>query len=73
MEMFTDGFNLFVQGKLLRDYPKVFAEAFLGIFIAMILLAAIVFCGAPLWVAVIISSAVSGALQPWIFKDIKFA
>jgi uncharacterized membrane protein len=73
MEMFTDGFTLFMQGKLLRDYPKVFAEALLGAFIGMIIFLGIAMFGAPLWLAVIISSAISGALQPWIFKDIKFA
>jgi uncharacterized membrane protein len=73
MEMFTDGFTLLIQGKLLRDYPKVFAEALLGAFIGMIIFIVLAFFSVPLWIAVIVSSAISGALQPWIFKDIKFA
>jgi uncharacterized membrane protein len=58
---------------LLRDYPKVFAEGLLGTLIGMIIFVAVSFFGAPLWVAAIVSAAITGALQPWIFKDIKFA
>jgi hypothetical protein len=70
--MFTGSLRLFIKGKLFRDPRQVARQWLIGVaatFIAMMVLAQI---GAPLWLAVIAAALGGGALQPYLFKDLKY-
>ncbi|MEQ8427050.1 MAG: hypothetical protein RLT87_11225 [Gammaproteobacteria bacterium] len=71
-EMFLHSVSLFLQGKLFQDIHKVFRQAGIGISVGAILLIVSVKAGLALWIAVLLSSLISGALQPWLFKDLKY-
>jgi hypothetical protein len=71
-EMFTGSLQLFIKGKLFRDPHQVARQWLIGVaatFVAMMVLARI---GAPLWLAVVLASFSGGALQPLLFKDLKY-
>lgn len=72
-EMFLNSATLFIQGKLFRDINSVFKQAATGMAIAAILLIVLVKTGLPLWLAIILASLVSGGIQPYLFKDLKYA
>jgi hypothetical protein len=73
MEMFTNAVSLFLRGKLFRDPGSVVKLQLVGVAIAAILLVTLRMLGLPLWLDVVVASAVSGALQPWLFRDLKYA
>ncbi|BBP04279.1 hypothetical protein TPL01_20290 [Sulfuriferula plumbiphila] len=71
LEMFKNSVKLFFKGKLFRDNRAVFMQWFKGFVIVLVLLLAIGFLVNPL-VGVIVASVVGGALQPYLFKDLKY-
>lgn len=72
-DMFINAVTLFVKGKLFRNTADVLKRQGIGIAIATIIMVVAVKLGAPLWLGAILASAVSGALQPYLFKDLKYA
>ena len=72
-EMFMDSARLFVKGKLFRDKESVYKKAYTGMVIAAFLVIFLAKIGLPLWLAIIIASLVSGGVQPYLFKDLKYA
>ena len=70
--MFLNSAQLFLKGKLFRDQNEVFRKGALGVLIGIILLILAAKLGAPVWLAAIISGLVSGAAQPYLFKDLKY-
>ena len=71
-EMFLNSATLFVQGKLFQDWPSVCKQAGIGIAIAFSLAIFLAMIGLSLWSVIIIASLVSGAVQPYLFKDLKY-
>ncbi|MEQ8289327.1 MAG: hypothetical protein RIB78_06355 [Gammaproteobacteria bacterium] len=71
-DMFLNSVTLFLQGKLFQDLGKVIRQAIIGVVIAALMLVVTVKLGLTLWLAVLITSLVAGALQPWLFKDLKY-
>lgn len=71
LEMFKNSVKLFFKGKLFRDNRAVFMQWLKGFVIVLVLLLAIGFLVNPL-VGVIVASVVGGALQPYLFKDLKY-
>ncbi len=65
--------KLFVKGKLFRDFGQVVRKTLIGNAIAAVLLVAVVKLGLPLYAGIILASLIAGALQPWLFKDLKYA
>ena len=67
-----DSAKLLLAGKLFKDNGKALRQLAIG---AGAGAAAVVVVGlfAPVWVAAIVGGAVSGALQPVLFKDLKYA
>ena len=64
--------RLFFTGKLFRDYRTVLGQLAIGVAsgaIVIVLIGTI----APAWVATIAGGMVSGALQPLLFKNVKYA
>jgi hypothetical protein len=71
--MFTNSFRLFLKGRLFRE-PKVVARRWLvGVAIALVAVVALRMSGAPLWLAVAMPSVAVGLLQPYLFRDLKYA
>ena len=72
-DMFSNAVILFAKGKLFRDKTDVFKSLGIGIALSIVIMVAAVKLGVPLWLAVVLASTVSGALQPYLFKDLKYA
>ncbi len=72
-DMFKNSATLFIQGKLFQDLPSVFRKLAIGIVIAVVLLVLLAKLGLSVGLATIVSALVSGALQPFLFKDLKYA
>ena len=71
-EMFLNSFRLFLKGKLFRDMNQVMRQGAIGVVIGVLLLVILTKLGAPVWLAAIIAGLVSGAVQPYLFKDLKY-
>jgi hypothetical protein len=69
--MFTCSVQLFLRGKLFRDGRQVFSQWLKGFLLTLGLLLAVGWMFNPL-MGVILGSLVGGALQPYLFKDLKF-
>lgn len=70
--MAMDSAKLFFAGKLFQNNKVVMAKLAVGAG-----LGALALVGAsqlaPIWIAALIGGAVSGAAQPLLFKDLKYA
>lgn len=63
--------KLFFKGKLLRDPMHFIRQMAIGISIGCLLLVSLAQAEMPFWVAVVISSLVTGAVMPFLLKDFK--
>ena len=72
-EMFKNSATLFLQGKLFQDLPGVLRQLAIGVVVAIVLMVILAKIGLSVGLAAIIAAAVSGALQPYLFKDLKYA
>jgi len=72
LDMFRNSVLLFCKGKLFKDLNKVMMLAMIGAVLAALMMVALVKVGVNLWLAVVIASGLSGALQPRLFRDLKF-
>jgi hypothetical protein len=70
-QMFTSSVQLFLRGKLFRDGRQVFLQWLKGFLLTLGLLLVVGGVFNPL-VGVILGSLVGGALQPYLFKDLKY-
>lgn len=71
-DLFSHSLRLFLRGKLFREPRQVLRQWALGVAIGAIALLLLAALGTPLWLAVLLTSAGGGALQPWLFKDLKY-
>jgi len=72
LDMVANSARLFVAGKLFKDNALAMRQLAIGVAagaLAIVVLSKIV----PLWAATIVGGAVSGFLQPVLFKDLKYA
>ncbi|MFN8553131.1 MAG: hypothetical protein U0103_16785 [Candidatus Obscuribacterales bacterium] len=72
-DAFLDALKLFVKGKLFRDFNQVVRQTLIGNAVAAVLIIVLAKLGLPLYIAVPLVSIIAGALQPWLFKDLKYA
>ena len=73
LDMAMSSIGLFLQGKLFADPGKAMTQVVLGILATLLMfLLATKLLGAPLWVAAAIAGFAGGALQPYLFKDLKY-
>lgn len=81
-EMAINSMILFARGKLFKDLKSVLAKALVGIVITAILFIAATYYLAlgmgwtgdgHLYVSAGIAAFIGGALQPYLFKDLKYA
>ena len=71
-DMFLNSISLFFKGKLFQDMNMVIRQSLFGIVIAVVLLIITVKSGLSLWIAVLATSLISGAIQPLLFKNLKY-
>ena len=72
-DMFTNSLRLFVKGKLFREPRIVLRQWLIGAALTLVALVVLAKVGVPLWLAVLLASVGGGALQPFLFKDLKYA
>ena len=70
--MFTNSLRLFLKGKLFREPRMVLRQWLIGVAATLVALVVLVKLGMPLWLAVLLASLGGGALQPFLFKDLKY-
>ncbi len=71
-DMFSNSFRLFLKGKLFREPREVAKKWLIGFIVALIAVVVLAYAGLQLWLAVIVASFVAGALQPYLFRDLKY-
>ena len=64
--------GLFLRGKLFADPHKVYRQLAIGIAATAILLIVSVVAGAPILVGAILAGFLGGALQPYLFRDLRY-
>lgn len=72
LDMFLNSVRLFFAGKLFRDGRAVLLQWLKGFAVCLLLLLVLGWWVSPL-VGVVVASLVGGALQPLLFKDLKYA
>ena len=63
--------KLLLKGKLLRNPGYFYRQTALGVSIGSLLFIALAQVEVPFWFPVIVSSLVTGAMMPFLLKDIK--
>ncbi len=73
-EMAKNSMILFARGKLFKNLGSVMSKAMLGILItATIFVVLANFLATGIYLAAAISAFIGGAIQPYLFKDLKYA
>jgi hypothetical protein len=70
-EMGWFSLKLFLKGKLIRDPLYFIRQTTIGILIGLLLLVTIAQVNVPLWLPIIVSSLLTGAMMPFLLKDFK--
>ena len=71
-QLFSDTIELLLKGRLFRDAGFVLRQGVIGVIIAAVLLWVMVKVGMSVTIAVLATAVLSGLIQPYLFKDIKF-
>ncbi len=71
-EMFTNSATMMLKGKLFRDNGMVIRQWAIGFIIAVILIVLLGKFVVPKWAAAIIGGFITGALMPYLFKNLKY-
>jgi len=72
LEMFMDSASLFVKGKLFQDYNSVFIKILIGMAITAVICIVLAKLGTGMWIATGVAALIGGAIQPYLFKDLKY-
>ena len=71
-EMAKSSIILFFRGKLFADPAKVYRQTAIGAAVTVILLVILAMLGLPVIAAAAIAGLIGGALQPYLFKDLRY-
>ena len=71
--LFSNSLLLFLKGKLFRDPLEVLKKWLIGLCVALVAVIVLAKIGLPLWLVVVIAALGAGALQPYLFKNLKYA
>jgi len=71
-EMFLGSAQMMLGGKLFRDNWMVIRQWSFGFLIAVALIVLLGKFLVPVWAAAMIGGFVTGALMPYLFKDLKY-
>lgn len=71
LDMVKTSIILFFQGKLFKNPNEVYRQLAIGVGVALVIFLALAkFTGMP--IAAMVAGFIGGALQPYLFKDLKF-
>lgn len=70
--MAMSSMTLFFQGKLFAEPNKAYRQIAIGAGVTTIVLIVLGLLGAPVWLAAIVAGLAGGAIQPYLFKDLKY-
>lgn len=70
--MAQNSMSLFFRGKLFKDRGMVFRQLAIGIALTAILFLVLAKLGAPVPIAALVAGLIGGALQPYLFKDLRY-
>jgi hypothetical protein len=65
--------RLFIKGKLFREPGAVFRQWLIGFGVSVAAMLILVKLGLSLWIAVVVAALAVGFLQPYLFKNLKYA
>jgi hypothetical protein len=71
-EMAQNSMSLFVKGKLFKDRGMVFRQLAIGVVATAVLFVVLAVSGVSLWLAALVAGLMGGALQPYLFKDLRY-
>jgi hypothetical protein len=72
-EMVRSSIGLFFRGKLFAEPAHAYTQLVIGIvFTALCFILAVRFAGVPYWLAAAIAGFLGGALQPRLFRDLRY-
>ena len=71
-EMLMNSVTLFLRGKLFQEPKKVYLQIAIGSGVTLIVFLIVAWLGSIVWGAVI-AGLIGGALQPRLFRDLKYA
>ncbi len=72
-DMVLDLIKLFFRGKLFQDQKKVLVDIAIVASVTAAVFAGAAFAGIPQWAAGGLAGVVGGLLQPWLFRNLKYA
>ncbi|MEO0423219.1 MAG: hypothetical protein AAF184_12830 [Pseudomonadota bacterium] len=72
-DMFLNSVTLFLRGKLFKDLDKVIRQVVIGALVVAALCVALKLAGLSLPIAAAASGFTGGLLQPWLFRNLKYA
>jgi len=72
VEMVWHSVLLFVRGKLFQNPAHVMRQSAIGVAITAISCVVLAKLVGAVWLAVLLSALIGGALQPWLFKNLKY-
>ncbi|MDQ7051270.1 MAG: hypothetical protein Q9M92_17785 [Enterobacterales bacterium] len=71
-DMLLNSITLFMKGKLFQDLGSLSIKLSIGIIVTAVICFAAFKLGLNIWFAIAIASIVGGAIQPYLFKDLKY-
>lgn len=72
-DMFSHSLKLFLKGKLFREPGAVLRQWLIGFAASLAIVLVLAKIGLPLWLAVSLAAIACGGLQPYLFKNLKYA
>lgn len=72
-DMFSNSLTLFLKGKLFREPVEVLKKWLIGVTVSLVAVVVLAKLGLPLWLAVVVAAASVGALQPYLFRNLKYS
>lgn len=72
LDMARSSMQLFLQGKLFQDNTQVMRKVGMGAGATALLTLLLGLAGMPIWLLAIVAGALGGAVQPYLFKDLKY-
>lgn len=70
--IFFNTLKLLLKGKLFREPREVMKKWLLGFALAALAMIVLAMLGVPLWLTVVIVAVGVGALQPYLFRHLKY-
>lgn len=71
-EMAKSSIILFLKGKLFAEPAKVYRQTAIGALATAALLVILAKIGVPVIVAAAVAGLIGGAVQPYLFKDLRY-